>query len=73
MIDILGSTGVPDDLTGTPLLQKVAGLVNQDLAVAAGRYFSGFSARQQAMGLRQGVSLLRVPEVDLGALMDLGS
>lgn len=45
----------------------------QDSALVQGQRSLGFSERQAALGFRQSVKLRRPPEVDVGALMDLGS
>jgi len=71
--DEIGYTGIPFDQVGTPVLDKVRSLVVQDVAVTEGARMRGFSDRQTAMSFRQPVKITRSPEVDVGALMDLGS
>lgn len=73
MQDGWGSTGIPDDNSGMPIIPKVRSLVAQDLALAQGSSMRGFCARQTELGFRQSTMLRRPPEVDIGALMDLGS
>ncbi|GFK95190.1 hypothetical protein NNJEOMEG_03048 [Fundidesulfovibrio magnetotacticus] len=73
MSDDWGSTGIPEDNTKLPLVPKVRSLLAQDKALAAGEDMQGFSSRQTFFGFRQPSTNLRTPEVDLGALFDLGS
>jgi hypothetical protein len=73
MRDDWGSTGVPEENPKLPLINKVHSLIAQDIALVQGQRLRGFSERQAAMGFRQSVKLSRPPEVDVGALMDLGS
>jgi len=73
MQDGWGSTGIPDDNSGMPIVLKVRSLVAQDLALAEGSSMRGFAARQTELGFRQSTMLRRPPEVDIGALVDLGS
>lgn len=73
MRDDWGSTGIPEDNTKLPLLIKVKSLGQQDLALEAGNHMRGFSTRQAFYGFRQPAATLRPPEVNVGALFDLGS
>lgn len=73
MRDDWGSTGIPEENQKLPLINKVHSLIAQDIALVQGQRLRGFSERQAAMGFRQSVKLSRPPEVDVGALMDLGS
>jgi len=73
MQDGWGSSGTPDENTKLPLVTKVQSLMDQDLAVAQGSSMLGFQARQAAQGFRTPAPTLRPPEVNVGALMDLGS
>jgi hypothetical protein len=73
MLDGWGSTGIPDDNSGMPIVPKVRSLVAQDLALTQGNFMRGFAARQAELGFRQSTMLRRPPEVDVGALFDLGS
>ncbi|MBI4803894.1 MAG: hypothetical protein HY795_01520 [Desulfovibrio sp.] len=73
MRDDWGSTGVPEENHKLPLINKVHSLIAQDIALVQGLRLRGFSERQVALGFRQSVKLSRPPEVDVGALMDLGS
>ena len=73
MRDSWGSTGIPNEDTSLPLFPRIRSLVAQDVALAEAKRQSGFSARQAAWGFRQPVKFIRPPEVNVGALMDLGS
>ncbi len=73
MQDDWGSTGFPNSNTKLSLLDRVKSLIEQDMAMVQGMRMRDFSARQAALGFRQSVKLRRPPEVDIGALMDLGS
>ena len=73
MRDTWGSTGIPEDNTKLPLLVKVRGLIAQDVALAEGARMRGFSQRQSSYGFRQAATIRRPPEVEVGALFDLGS
>lgn len=55
------------------LVEKVRLLMEQDAAAALGSHMAGFASRQAFYGFRQPIKFHRPPEVDLGALMDLGS
>jgi hypothetical protein len=68
-----GYTGIPYDALGTPVIDKVHSLVSQDVALAEGARMRGFSERQYFLGFRQTPTFIRPPEVNVGALMDLGS
>ena len=73
MRDDWGSTGIPDADPKLPLLARIKSLVEQDLAMAQGMRMRDFTARQAALGFRQSVKFRRPPELNVGALMDLGS
>jgi len=73
MRDDWGSTGIPEENPKLPLIDKIQSLMLQDSALVQGQRSLGFSERQAALGFRQSVKLRRPPEVDVGALMDLGS
>lgn len=73
MRDYWGYTGVPNENLGMPVIDKVHSLIAQDVALAEGARMRGFSSRQFALGFRQSPTFIRPPEVNVGALMDLGS
>ena len=73
MRDDWGSTGTPDADPKLPLLNRIKSLIDQDMAMVQGLRMRDFTARQAALGFRQPAKLRRPPEVDVGALMDLGS
>ena len=73
MRDDWGTTGIPGENPQLPLIDKVHSLIAQDIALEQGQRMLGFSERQAGLGFRQSVKLTRPPEVDVGALMDLGS
>jgi len=64
---------LPDSETRISLVGNVRDLMTQDLAASQGRHMADFVSRQVALGFRQPGKFRRPPEVDLGALMDLGS
>jgi hypothetical protein len=73
MRDDWGSPGIPDADPNLPLLARVKSLIEMDMAMVQGLRMRDFSARQAALGFRQPVKISRPPELDVGALMDLGS
>lgn len=66
-------TGVPGEAPGPALVEKVKLLLQQDAAGSLAQHMAGFVSRQVAYGFRQPGKFPRPPEVDVGALMDLGS
>jgi hypothetical protein len=73
MRDTWGSTGIPEDNPKLPLITKMRSLVAQDVALAEGTRMRAFTDRQYFLGFRQTPKFIRPPEVNVGALMDLGS
>lgn len=73
MRDDWGTTGIPEEDSRLSLISRVQDLAAQDVALAEGSRMRGFAGRQTAQGFRQPVKLPRPPEVDVGALLDLGS
>lgn len=64
---------LPESETRISLAGNVRDMMIRDLAAAQGRHMADFAARQVALGFRQSGKFRRPPEVDVGALMDLGS
>jgi len=63
----------PEDFWEQALYTKVKNLMVNDLAATEGRHRAGFVSRQTALGFRKPIRPSRQPEVDIGALYDLGS